>query len=287
MCQRVALPYSELIGVMIGAFLAARTEAAGWPIGVPSNPANASCCWSSRWSWPRKKITLWANSAWLISSTVAGSRSPPRRTPSTRAPIRLPSLVTVTGCVISVVLFEIKPVYPVDYTVVYTHDYRVGKYCASQDSHRARRGGRGDLGGRYRPVRGARSGRNLDPRHRRPIEGQPRIGVSALRYQGPAGRRRARSPGCNDDRLAADGPIGRGGRTGDGPAYAGDGPHTARRLPGGQVADAVSRRFAVVRSRPPRLRQRPQRARGRRQCPCAAVGLAAVRAFPTLGGRSG
>ena len=29
---------------MIGAFLAASTAAAGWPIGVPSSPANASCC---------------------------------------------------------------------------------------------------------------------------------------------------------------------------------------------------------------------------------------------------
>ncbi|COX27086.1 Uncharacterised protein [Mycobacterium tuberculosis] len=33
---------------MIGAS-SARAIAAGWPIGVPSNPANASCSASSSW----------------------------------------------------------------------------------------------------------------------------------------------------------------------------------------------------------------------------------------------
>ena len=55
-----------------------------------------------------------------------------------------------------------------------------------ENSHRAGRGGGGDLGGRHRPVRRARSGRDVDPRHRRPVEGQPRAGVSALRHQGPS-----------------------------------------------------------------------------------------------------
>jgi hypothetical protein len=101
------------------------------------------------------------------------------------------------------------------------------------------------LGGCHRSVRRAWSGRDVDPRHRRPIEGQPRTGVSSLRNQGSAGRRRARSPEYDDHRGAADQPVGRGGRTRDRPAHAGDGPHLARRLPGGEVADAVSRRRAA------------------------------------------
>jgi hypothetical protein len=40
-CQRLALPYSESIGVMIGLSGSARLAPAGSPIGVPSGPANA------------------------------------------------------------------------------------------------------------------------------------------------------------------------------------------------------------------------------------------------------
>ncbi|CKR28152.1 Uncharacterised protein [Mycobacterium tuberculosis] len=64
MCQRFALPNSELIGVMIG-----------------------------------------ASSARAIAA-AAGSRSPPRRTPSIWAPIRLPSFFTVIRSVIAGVLNE-------------------------------------------------------------------------------------------------------------------------------------------------------------------------------------
>jgi hypothetical protein len=56
----------------------------------------------------RKKITLWRSSASRISSTVAASRSPASATPSMRAPMRLPSWVTVRvdvdGIVIAVAL---------------------------------------------------------------------------------------------------------------------------------------------------------------------------------------
>src|SRR3984957_11126172 len=54
----------------------------------PSRRPKASWLASSRCACPRKKITLYLNSALRIDSTVAGSSSPESRTPAISAPIR-------------------------------------------------------------------------------------------------------------------------------------------------------------------------------------------------------
>lgn len=70
----------------------------GWAVvSGPRRSPNAICARSSRWSWPRKKTTLFARMADRISAIVSAGRSPERVTPSMRAPIRPPTLWTVSS----------------------------------------------------------------------------------------------------------------------------------------------------------------------------------------------
>src|SRR5690606_3692527 len=73
---------------------ALRTVGCGRVSG-PSRRAKACLPASSRWCWSRKKMTLRSSSVWRMHATVSGSRSPPRRTPSIRAPMFAPSLCAV------------------------------------------------------------------------------------------------------------------------------------------------------------------------------------------------
>ena len=107
MCQRVALPYSELIGgddrrVLRGEHRGGR---------VADRGAQQA---GERELLLVVEVVLVTEEDHLVGQQRLvdlprprpASRSPPRRTPSTRAPIRLPSLVTVTGCVILSSFFE-------------------------------------------------------------------------------------------------------------------------------------------------------------------------------------